>query len=165
MNALHHDIWYSCDKCEDKFPTKNTLTIHVRKVHLQIKPYKCFHCQKTFLARGNTWNQQKKLSSNYVKRNTWVKTISEDIFFSIMEKNHINAFCMNLYAKPKNETPGIMKKCKVFQFACMKVKRMYTCHPPCVFICIQDRQLLSVRVCINYFCLRSLCTYLLFLIL
>ena len=36
-----------CDQCGKRFKLKSTLTMH-RKIHSQVRPYKCLKCTKAF---------------------------------------------------------------------------------------------------------------------
>ncbi len=42
---------HSCSKCCKQFALKGTLDVHMRSVHLKIKPYKCTVCSLAFSQR------------------------------------------------------------------------------------------------------------------
>ena len=44
---------YACGECEKAFRNKTMLTVHVKAVHLKIRPYQCKLCQRLFAKMEN----------------------------------------------------------------------------------------------------------------
>lgn len=49
----------TCSFCEKECPNDNELSLHVNKVHLQIKPYSCDMCERQFYTESNLKNHKK----------------------------------------------------------------------------------------------------------
>lgn len=56
----------TCSFCEKACPNENELSLHVNKIHLQIKPYSCDMCDKQFYTEYNLISH-KKLHSLFSK--------------------------------------------------------------------------------------------------
>lgn len=56
----------TCSFCEKECPNDNELSLHVNKVHLQIKPYSCDMCERQFYTESNL-KYHKKVHSMYSK--------------------------------------------------------------------------------------------------
>ncbi|XP_075987755.1 uncharacterized protein LOC142984203 [Anticarsia gemmatalis] len=56
----------TCSFCEKECPNDNELSLHVNKVHLQIKPYSCDMCERQFYTENNL-KYHKKVHSMYSK--------------------------------------------------------------------------------------------------
>ncbi|XP_053620756.1 zinc finger protein 236-like isoform X2 [Plodia interpunctella] len=56
----------TCSFCEKACLNDNELTVHVNKVHLQIKPYNCDMCERQFYSESNL-NCHKRVHSMYSK--------------------------------------------------------------------------------------------------
>jgi uncharacterized C2H2 Zn-finger protein len=44
---------YACTECEQIFPQKSRLEVHIRTAHTGEKPYKCNHCERAFPQLSN----------------------------------------------------------------------------------------------------------------
>lgn len=53
FNIRTQNTKQTCSFCEKECTNDNELTIHVNKVHLQIKPYSCDMCEKQFYTQKN----------------------------------------------------------------------------------------------------------------
>lgn len=53
FNMYTQNIKQTCSFCEKECANDNELTIHVNKIHLQIKPYSCDMCEKQFYTQKN----------------------------------------------------------------------------------------------------------------
>lgn len=56
----------TCSFCEKECSNDNELSVHVNKVHLQIKPYSCDMCERQFYTESNL-NSHKKVHSLFSK--------------------------------------------------------------------------------------------------
>ena len=55
-----HNPKYKCEHCDELFPQKSRLEVHVRTMHTGEKPYKCEHCDKAFFQMSNLNDHVKK---------------------------------------------------------------------------------------------------------
>ena len=51
---------YACEMCDQIFPQKSRLEVHVRTIHTGEKPYKCEHCERAFPQLSNLNDHVKK---------------------------------------------------------------------------------------------------------
>jgi len=51
IQRFHLKLHETCEFCKKMFYDKNSLRKHVNEVHLQVKPYACIMCQKSFARR------------------------------------------------------------------------------------------------------------------
>jgi len=51
---------YACELCDQLFPQKSRLEVHVRTIHTGDKPYKCDHCERAFPQLSNLNDHVKK---------------------------------------------------------------------------------------------------------
>lgn len=59
FKLTHRKARETCSFCESECLTKNKLSVHVNKVHLQIKPYSCDMCERKFYTKFNLTNHKK----------------------------------------------------------------------------------------------------------
>lgn len=65
LNVLNKHV-QTCSFCEKECSNDNSLSVHVNKVHLQIKPYSCDMCSKQFYTERNL-NCHKRVHSLFSK--------------------------------------------------------------------------------------------------
>ncbi|CAH2235224.1 jg10476 [Pararge aegeria aegeria] len=66
FNACRNKHVQTCSFCEKPCSNENELSLHVNKVHLQIKPYSCDMCDRQFYTETNL-SSHKKLHSLFSK--------------------------------------------------------------------------------------------------
>ena len=58
---------YACESCDQIFPQKNRLEVHIRTAHTGEKPYACTQCDRTFPQQSNL--------NDHVKKHHTAKTV------------------------------------------------------------------------------------------
>ncbi|XP_023941507.2 zinc finger protein 91 isoform X2 [Bicyclus anynana] len=68
FNAYKNEDVQTCSFCQKACSNENELSLHVNKVHLQMKPYSCDMCDRQFYTETNL-SSHKKLHSLFSKEN------------------------------------------------------------------------------------------------
>lgn len=66
LRQLRHRHAQNCSFCEKECSNDNELSVHVNKIHLQIKPYSCDMCDRQFYTESNL-NSHKKVHNLFSK--------------------------------------------------------------------------------------------------
>lgn len=114
----------SCSFCEKECSNDNQLSLHVNKVHLQIKPYSCDMCEKQFYT-GYNLRYHKKIHSKFSKEkcNFCSKILKSRKLLVIHIRKHIGA------------TPHICQICNQSFYSQSKLKNHMNLTHGGTFLC------------------------------
>ncbi|KOB77312.1 putative zinc finger protein [Operophtera brumata] len=122
--VLNKKYEQSCSFCEKECSNDNQLSLHVNKVHLQIKPYSCDMCDKQFYTAYNL-RYHKKIHSKFSKEkcNICSKTLKSRKLLVIHIRKHIGA------------TPHICQICNQSYYLQTKLKKHMNLTHGGTFLC------------------------------
>ncbi|XP_013184737.1 putative zinc finger protein 840 isoform X1 [Amyelois transitella] len=131
LRLLQEKKIQTCSFCEKPCANNNNLTVHVNKVHLQIKPYSCDMCESQFYTDTNL-NHHKKVHSMFSREkcNFCNKSLKSRKALVIHVRKHIGAMpytCIlcsqNFYSQGK-----LRNHMKIFhggKFCCKPCKSVF----------------------------------------
>jgi len=70
---------YACTECEQVFPQKSRLEVHMRTAHTGEKPYKCNHCERAFPQLSN-------LNDHVSKAHNTLEAMSYSEFYKVQSR-------------------------------------------------------------------------------
>lgn len=122
----------TCSFCEKECSNDNELSLHVNKIHLQIKPYNCDMCERQFYTENNLKNH-KKVHGMPSKENCVFcgKTLKSRKQLVIHVRKHIGAkpFCCQVCGQSFYSVSKVREHMKVYhggQFCCRICKSIFS---------------------------------------